>query len=153
MSIEARQIAGAYQNNEGIASALFTLIDGREDAWREHPDIKVNEEDDEIVSVEYDGNTIEHYRDNVSENGRRLLGEWPAEVVVGWGRPLEITLAGGGPTEWIEATLDSDGDVMRAVLRASYGDADMTWPLSNTSALYRLAEEYAETNRMPGSDD
>lgn len=154
MSIESREIAGAYLNNEGIASALFALIDQDEDGWQAHPGITVNMDGDDIVSVEYDGSgTIDHYGENVRNNGERLLSEWPAEVVVGWGRPLEITLAGGGPSEWIEATLDSDGDVKRALLRATYGDADMTWVLSPTSALYRLAEWYAEVNRMPKNDD
>lgn len=146
-------IADAYKTNEGIASALFALIDQDEDEWRTHPDITVNLDGDDIVSVEYDSSgTIDHYRQNVGENGQRLLHEYPAEVVVGWGRPLEITLSGGGPTVWVEAVLDSDGDVMRAVLRASHNDAERTWHLARHTSLFRLAEYYADLNRAPESE-
>lgn len=154
------QITDAYRSNDMMARAYWAIIDQDEQEVRDHPEIKVTfeEQDDdldpdtdtaEIRSVEYDASGPLMWPNESQEETRTALENWPSEVTVGWGRPLTILLAGGGPTEWIEATYDSDGDVSEATLYASAGSESREWSLSRTSALYRLAEYFAEMNQQP----
>lgn len=147
------QVNAAYETNDTIARAFWAILDGDADAVREHPDITVyaDEDDaDEIASIEYDGSGVLDWQGSEARNEiEKAFDAWPSEVTVGWGRPLVILLSGGGPTEWIEAKFDSDGDVSEATLYASHNDWNRAWKLNNRSALYRVAEHYAEMNQQP----
>lgn len=145
----------AFTTNNTIVETLYDLIDGDEDAVRANPEITVHTDPDDadvIDAVEYDSSGRIDWWSERESTFRETLEAFVSEVTIGWGRPLELLLQGGGPTHWIEAKLDSDGDVMSATLYATQegpDHIDRKWELSKTSALYRLTESYAETNQMP----
>lgn len=77
------------------------------------------------------------------EDAREEAAEQANEF--GYGLSLErhviLTLAGGGPSHWLEVTLDSDGDITEVVSHATALGVDpVVTRIYDNSALYRWAE-------------
>lgn len=59
-------------------------------------------------------------------------------------RHVKIALTLGGPNIWLDAELDSGGDVREVTCHAYWGGDSFQRTLSHSDPLYRAAERFAE---------
>jgi hypothetical protein len=92
---------------------------------------------------------LEAYRGELSDRKSEKVAEkygelddMPLSVEVK--RVIEVTLGVGGPSDWIEAELDSDGDVTSATYYAVWGGERRETRLNSDDALWQVAEHFAE---------
>jgi len=75
-------------------------------------------------------------------------GDFLSEATYGYtlrpGAPFRVTLAGGGPSAWLEATLDEDGDVEDAALMVAWWSEPVSF---RSEAITSLTRYYAESVR------
>lgn len=62
-------------------------------------------------------------------------------------RHVLITLAGGGPSHWLDATIGYDGTISDLVSIARWGSSETRTEIRPGSALWRYAENAAEYAR------
>jgi len=59
-------------------------------------------------------------------------------------RHVEILLSTGGPAEWIDAELETDGCIRSAEFVAVWGSERRVTRVAETDALWRFAERFAD---------
>ena len=70
------------------------------------------------------------------------IAELPLSIEVH--RHVEILLSVGGPAEWIDAELYTDGSIRSAEFVAVWGSDRRSSRIDETDALWTLAEQYVE---------
>lgn len=99
---------------------LAELVAGQEEYFKELFDRIDNDDPDEEARQEAD------------EAGYGLSIE----------RHVLLTLAGGGPSHWLDVTLDDDGDVQDVVSITSWAGPQIRTEIYPDSGLWRWAESY-----------
>ena len=90
-----------------------------------------------LLDAQRAGEAVEGYDDATD-----AISELPLSIEVH--RHVEILLSTGGPAEWIDAELYSDGSIRSAEFVAVWGSDRRVSRIDETDALWTLAEWYVE---------
>jgi len=77
-----------------------------------------------------------------AEGAQDRLNEWPLSVEVV--RHVKITLGTGGPADWLDVELDSEGDIRTLYYHFADWFDHASTPVERDSPLWRYAESVAE---------
>src|SRR5665647_3142828 len=93
-----------------------------------------------LLDAQTAGSPVDGYDDATD-----AISELPLSIEVH--RHVEILLSTGGPAEWIDAELESDGSIRSAEFVAVWGSDRRASRIDETDALWTLAEWYVESIR------
>src|SRR5665647_3145968 len=90
-----------------------------------------------LLDAQIAGKPVDGYDD-----AQDAIDELPLSIEVH--RHVEILLSVGGPAEWIDAELYTDGSIRSAEFVAVWGSDRRSSRIDETDALWTLAEQYVE---------